>query len=159
MPIKVDVQHPNRHTCYQILIHFKNKNYFLCTKSLCFFPKAYAFYHINLIQMYFLIVMIVFTFIYQFRVDSNVYFQFHSFYFLLKDYSGKVHHRGYLVMDSINSPSTPKFLAPFRVFAFMTGIVDSVMLLLQWLIKSFILPSPVEKSTIHLVLVIVASSN
>ena len=34
--------------------------------------------------------------IHQLCVDNNVYFDFHSFYFLVKDYSGKVRHWGYL---------------------------------------------------------------
>jgi hypothetical protein len=34
--------------------------------------------------------------VHQFCVDNNVYFEFHSYYFLVKDYSGNVLHRGYL---------------------------------------------------------------
>jgi hypothetical protein len=33
---------------------------------------------------------------YQFCVDNEVYFEFHSYYFVVKDYLGKVLHRGHL---------------------------------------------------------------
>jgi histone deacetylase 1/2 len=55
--------------------------------------------------------------IHQFCVDNNVYFEFHSFYFLVKDYSGKVLHRGYLhdgLYQFTHKSSLPQALSSVR---------------------------------------------
>lgn len=55
--------------------------------------------------------------VHQFCVDNNVYFEFHSFHFLVKDYSGKVLHHGLLhdgLYKFINNPCLPRALSSLR---------------------------------------------
>ena len=57
--------------------------------------------------------------VHQFCVDNNVYFEFHSYYFLLKDYSGNVLHRGYLhdeLYQFTNNSSLPQAFSCVRSY-------------------------------------------
>ena len=57
--------------------------------------------------------------VHQFCVDNNVYFEFHSYYFLVKDYSGNVLHRGYLhdeLYQFTNNSSLPQAFSCVRSY-------------------------------------------
>ena len=88
--------------------------------------------------------------VHQFCVDNNVYFEFHSYHFLVKDYSGKVLHRGLLsdgLYKFINNSSLPRAFSGIRSHDWHRRLGHASTPVINKVLST--LPFPVEKNKTH----------
>jgi histone deacetylase 1/2 len=86
----------------------------------------------------------------QFCVDNDLYFEFHSYHFLVKNYSGNVLHQGYLhdgLYQFTNKSSLPQAFSCVRSHEWHRRLGHASASVVNQILST--LPFPVEKNKTH----------